>query len=230
MRTAWNKGLKRPPFSEEWKKNMSIGHTGKPSGMKGKKHSLETRRKIGMFKFSAEQIRIRSEKQFRPLVEWKCKICKVIKIVRATKNNMKLKYCSYKCSGFSKRIPKRVCIDCGALTNGKLKTKRCVPCRSKIYIGEKSPGWKGGVSPINTRIRGSARYSKWRLGVFERDDFTCQLCGLRGVKLQADHIKPFAYFPELRFELSNGRTLCVNCHKKTDTYLHRCKQKYKEVA
>jgi 5-methylcytosine-specific restriction endonuclease McrA len=33
--------------------------------------------------------------------------------------------------------------------------------------------------------------------------------------LEADHIKPWAYFPSLRFELSNGRTLCRPCHDKT---------------
>lgn len=68
-------------------------------------------------------------------------------------------------------------------------------------------------------IRDSAAMKKWREAVFERDDYTCQICGVRGgVELNADHIKPFAYFPELRFELSNGRTLCVDCHKQTETY------------
>ena len=63
------------------------------------------------------------------------------------------------------------------------------------------------------------RYSKkadnWRREVFKRDDYTCQECGIRGTYLEADHIKPFAYFPELRYELSNGRTLCRKCHDKT---------------
>ena len=45
-----------------------------------------------------------------------------------------------------------------------------------------------------------------------------------GGKLNADHIKPFSLFPELRFDLNNGRTLCVECHKKTDTY---CEKIYK---
>lgn len=64
-----------------------------------------------------------------------------------------------------------------------------------------------------------ARYSTeaevWRKAVFERDDFTCQLCGKRGDYIEADHIKPWAYFPGLRFELSNGRTLCRPCHDET---------------
>lgn len=88
----------------------------------------------------------------------------------------------------------------------------------KRFTGEKNPWWRGGVSPINKRLRETAEYKKWRTSVFERDDYCCQLCPQRGGKLNADHIKPFAYFPELRHVLSNGRTLCVSCHLKTDSY------------
>ena len=94
---------------------------------------------------------------------------------------------------------------------------------SEAHKGEKSPFWKGGITSIHQRIRASMEYRNWRESVFQRDDYTCVECNLksgngRRVILHADHIKPFAYFPELRFELSNGRTLCVDCHKQTDTY------------
>jgi 5-methylcytosine-specific restriction endonuclease McrA len=58
----------------------------------------------------------------------------------------------------------------------------------------------------------------WRKAVFSRDDFTCQICGIKGGYLEADHIKPFSTHHDLRFELSNGRTLCRPCHMKTDTW------------
>lgn len=81
--------------------------------------------------------------------------------------------------------------------------------------------WKGGISPINKRIRISIEYKLWRESVFLRDNYTCVWCGMRGVYLEADHIKPFCDYPELRFAIDNGRTLCKLCHSKTDTYKGR---------
>src|SRR3990167_2799788 len=84
--------------------------------------------------------------------------------------------------------------------------------------GSNSHLWKGGITPINALIRSSKKYADWRKQVFERDNYVCIWCGQWGGKLNADHIKPFAKFPELRFELSNGRTLCVPCHIQTETF------------
>ena len=61
-------------------------------------------------------------------------------------------------------------------------------------------------------------YREWRKSIFIRDNYTCVLCKQRGGKLVADHIKPWALFPEFRYDISNGRTLCHKCHVKTDTY------------
>lgn len=76
-------------------------------------------------------------------------------------------------------------------------------------------------TPAPRRLKNSEIGIAWRKAVFERDDYTCQACGIRGVKLEADHDLPFQFFPDLRFELLNGRTLCVPCHRKTDTYGRR---------
>lgn len=96
--------------------------------------------------------------------------------------------------------------------------------------GNKSHTWKGGITPLNKILRESLEYRLWREAVFARDNFTCQECGQRGGNLQADHIKPFALFPELRLALDNGRTLCVECHKKTPTWGGRIHKKNVEIA
>lgn len=87
--------------------------------------------------------------------------------------------------------------------------------------GELNPAWAGGKTAEGTRIRNSKAYQEWRTAVFQRDAFTCVLCGQVGGQLQADHIKAFAKFPELRLEISNGRTLCIPCHEKTPNFRGR---------
>jgi hypothetical protein len=94
----------------------------------------------------------------------------------------------------------------------RAKLKECV------RRGEQSNFWLGGVCEENNRIRHSTEYREWRSAIFRRDDYTCQECGIRGARLNADHIKPFALFKDLRFDIENGRTLCEPCHKETETY------------
>jgi len=79
--------------------------------------------------------------------------------------------------------------------------------------GEKSYSWKGGITPINAKIRASLKYRLWREEIFKRDNYTCVWCkDNKGGNLNADHIKPFSWFPKLRFSFDNGQTLCETCH------------------
>lgn len=68
---------------------------------------------------------------------------------------------------------------------------------------------------MNKAIRN--RLAGWAKMVKDRDGRKCVLCGST-TNLHADHIKPIALYPELMRDLSNGRTLCFDCHKKTPTY------------
>jgi len=88
----------------------------------------------------------------------------------------------------------------------------------KAMSGSNCHFWKGGVTAIHKMIRESVEYKHWRKAVFARDNYTCQECNERGGELHPHHIKPFADFPETRFDINNGVTLCKKCHEKTPTY------------
>jgi hypothetical protein len=96
-------------------------------------------------------------------------------------------------------------------------------------FGAENPQWKGGVTPLYRIIRKSKEYDLWRTAVFIRDNRTCIWCGSKD-KIEADHIKPFSLFPELRFAIDNGRTLCHDCHRKTETYGNRKNAGFRKVS
>jgi 5-methylcytosine-specific restriction endonuclease McrA len=66
---------------------------------------------------------------------------------------------------------------------------------------------------LRQRARLSNELKEWRMKVFARDSWKCRDCGERA-DLHAHHIKPFAQFPALRFDLSNGKAVCIPCHEK----------------
>ncbi|WP_212928088.1 HNH endonuclease, partial [Oceanobacillus sp. J11TS1] len=80
----------------------------------------------------------------------------------------------------------------------------------QIWIGSKTPPWERS----DKQERNTPKYKEWRKSVFERDHYTCQRCGKIGGELNAHHIKRFAIYKDLRYELSNGITLCVECHRR----------------
>ena len=83
--------------------------------------------------------------------------------------------------------------------------------------------------------RDTEQQRTWAEQVYKRDNYTCQHCGAKeiepsqnfidqegrtitlfdpGLKLYAYHIKPYALFPKLAYNIDNGITLCHKCHVK----------------
>lgn len=97
------------------------------------------------------------------------------------------------------------------------------PDVSISMAGENHWNWKGGLAKDK---RTGMEYSSWRSKVFERDNWTCQTCQARGVYLEAHHLIDWANFPESRYKIDNGVTLCKECHKLTANYKGKNKGKY----
>jgi len=83
------------------------------------------------------------------------------------------------------------------------------------FCKEKSSNWKGGITPINKKLRNSPKFRKWRKEIFKRDNWTCQECHQKGGHLHPHHLKPLSKYPKLVFDINNGITLCVACHRQT---------------
>lgn len=111
---------------------------------------------------------------------------------------------------------------------GKTFTKEHRHKISSALKGEKSPNWKGGITPLMMKIRNQLQCREWRKSTFVRDDYTCRKCGKRGSTiLNAHHIIPFSVIVEKNnittleqaidtvelWDVNNGITLCINCHK-----------------
>jgi len=134
-------------------------------------------------------------------------------------------YCSQACWG--NRNPKvlKECQYCGKeYFVYKCNEERNIFCSRKCYsleqqklTGNKSHLWKGGVTKKSQIERTRAKYRHWRESVFERDSYVCQSCGKKNgqgkrIYFNAHHIESFAGNPKLRFKVSNGITLCKDCH------------------
>jgi hypothetical protein len=121
------------------------------------------------------------------------------------------------------------CSNCGVERTTRIRDgclqRKCFSCSVTSRNGPANPNWKGGITPESRRLRQSDAYKAWRTAVFQRDNFTCVCCGQYGGNLHAHHIKPWSTHPRLRFEVANGQTLCVSCHKETDTFLAKGRRK-----
>lgn len=83
----------------------------------------------------------------------------------------------------------------------------------RFKSGNLNINWKGGITDKRQLERGAPEMKRWSRLVLERDWFACQDCGQETHNVQAHHIRSWAEYPELRYEVNNGITLCVECHK-----------------
>jgi len=192
-------------YSDEHKRNLSAAKTGTHP-------SEETKRKI------SEKLKGRhvSEETRRKLSEIRKGKHHSVETRRKLSEANKGKESPFFGKPFSEEHKRNIGI---ALKKYYSEEKR------KKISGANSHSWKGGITPINLKIRMSLEYRLWREAVFKRDNYTCVWCLHRGGNLNADHIKPFSLFPELRLALDNGRTLCVSCHRTTDTWGRKASSK-----
>src|SRR3990167_768102 len=95
----------------------------------------------------------------------------------------------------------------GKITPPEVRLKQRM-ARLGRFGGEKHPNWQGGVAEKHNKERHSDEYKIWRKRVFERDFYTCLICGRVGGELNAHHVKRFNDFPLLRYDVDNGKTLC----------------------
>ena len=81
-------------------------------------------------------------------------------------------------------------------------------------FGENNPAWNPNLTDEERRTkRNYTEYRKWRTLVYEKDNYTCQVCHRKGGTLNAHHLESYASNPDFRTTIENGVTLCEDCHR-----------------
>lgn len=146
-----------------------------------------------------------------------CEMCgKTFKSIKSNAN----RFCSRDCYNEFHRIKEkeRICPVCHKTFIAKTsKDKYCsLDCYNKdrhMPSKENHWNWKGGITSENDALRKSKAYKDWQTKVFQKDHYCCKYCGSKN-KLNAHHIYSWNQYPEKRFIVDNGLTLCEECHRK----------------
>lgn len=173
----------------------------------------------------------------KPKIEKVCLTCgKRFKVWPYSLRNNHGKYCSSKCSalGIWKNPTEKMILQL-KLTQKKARQSRIGSFHTNLTKqkisknrtgkakGKDNPRWRGGITSLRQVIYHSPEYKFWHDTVFKKDNYTCTKCGKRSgqgkrVYLEAHHIKEFAKYPKLVFDIRNGTTLCKDCHNLTKKF------------
>lgn len=134
----------------------------------------------------------------------------------------RVKYCSFQCRADAQRgrpmteetRRKMSVAHIGNKSNlgRKLTEEHKLKVRLSLR-GEKHWNWQGGKTKENHIRRNRIEYTEWRKAVFERDGYKCKIANSDCVhEVHAHHILRFSEYPEIRYDLNNGITLCKNHH------------------
>lgn len=92
---------------------------------------------------------------------------------------------------------------------------RCRFCYLESIRGKKNPRHYSNLTNRNIyNKRDCPEYKEWRASVYKRDNYTCQICGKKGGKLNAHHLESFSSNKVLQLVESNGVCMCEPCHKE----------------
>ena len=182
----------------------------------GNKHSLETKRKMSLaksggveiWKYDQEIIALYQEGLSSWVIARNLGVSRSYVLATLKKNN----------------IPRRS----GGNKKGYIPWNKGKECS---YIsGKNNPRWKGGITEVRDKIRHMVLYKQWRRTIYQRDNWTCVICKIRGGNLEVDHYKErfcdiISKFKirsledakkcDTLWDINNGRTLCVECHNET---------------
>lgn len=115
------------------------------------------------------------------------------------------------------------CLVCSSSFKSRLKAMRkyCShTCSGKARSGQKAYQWKQDRVEIevNKRRHWSTDYRKWRTAVFTRDGYKCKISDADCCAyIEAHHILSWKEYPNLRFNINNGITLCRVHHPRKRT-------------
>lgn len=214
-----------------WNKGKKTGLIPKTAFRKGERRSMETEFKKGLVPWNKKNKKICLHCGENKVNNHRADYCSFICRGAATKKERPSKDCSVCGIKFYRRYSysdKR-------WKDARYCSRKCQFDGQGIHFkGEKNKKWKGGITPLMNQIRGLREYRKWIIDIFHRDNYTCKLCGARNgngkkIILNADHF-PVAFSTIIKeeqintvekalssqklWDTSNGRTLCVQCHKQ----------------